>query len=79
LFRGYFFPFCKRKKHPYEFQPAIPEKIDSTILKDAEEGFADESHGPKLTRTLKVRDLTMFGIAAIIGAGIFWNDRAGSL
>src|SRR6185295_19289633 len=41
------------------------------ILKDAEEGFADEEHGYKLQRTLKVRDLTMFGIAAIVGAGIF--------
>ena len=30
-----------------------------------------ESHGPGLKRHLTVRDLTAFGIAAIIGAGIF--------
>lgn len=31
----------------------------------------DESHGPALGRHLTVRDLAAFGIAAIIGAGIF--------
>ncbi|MCO4294014.1 amino acid permease [Solitalea sp. MAHUQ-68] len=42
------------------------------ILKEAEMGFSDDSHGgPALHRTLTVRDLTAFGIAAIIGAGIF--------
>ena len=43
--------------------------IDS-ILKDAERGDT-EVHGHKLHRVLSVRDLTFFGIAAIIGAGSF--------
>ena len=43
--------------------------IDS-ILKDAEKGDA-EVHPHGLTRVLTVRDLTFFGIAAIIGAGSF--------
>lgn len=43
--------------------------IDS-ILKDSEKGDTDaHSHG--LKRVLTVRDLTFFGIAAIIGAGSF--------
>ena len=43
--------------------------IDS-ILKDAERGDT-EVHRHKLHRVLSVRDLTFFGIAAIIGAGSF--------
>jgi APA family basic amino acid/polyamine antiporter len=43
--------------------------IDS-ILTDAEKGDT-EVHGHKLHRVLSVRDLTFFGIAAIIGAGSF--------
>ncbi|HET6724060.1 MAG TPA: amino acid permease, partial [Chitinophagaceae bacterium] len=43
--------------------------IDS-ILKDAEKGDT-EVHPHGLTRVLTVRDLTFFGIAAIIGAGSF--------
>ncbi len=43
--------------------------IDS-ILKDAEKGDT-EVHPHALTRVLTVRDLTFFGIAAIIGAGSF--------
>ena len=40
------------------------------VLKDAAEGYGDgETHN--LNKTLGVRDLTMFGIAAIVGAGIF--------
>ena len=42
----------------------------STILSDSAKGDADaHSHG--LSRVLTVRDLTFFGIAAIIGAGSF--------
>ncbi|MDZ7897268.1 MAG: amino acid permease [Arcicella sp.] len=41
-------------------------KSISTILKQTE-----ESHGSGLNKVLGVRDLTSFGIAAIIGAGIF--------
>src|SRR6478735_2727537 len=43
--------------------------IDS-ILTDAEKGDTDV-HGHALKRVLTVRDLTFFGIAAIIGAGSF--------
>ena len=43
--------------------------IDS-ILKDAQKGDADV-HAHELKRVLSVRDLTFFGIAAIIGAGSF--------
>jgi len=39
------------------------------IMKDAETG--QEEQGASLRKTLGVRDLTSFGIAAIIGAGIF--------
>lgn len=42
----------------------------SKIIADAEAG-ASASHGTGLRRVLTVRDLTFFGIAAIIGAGSF--------
>src|SRR3989449_10052077 len=41
------------------------------ILKKSEQGRMESEHGGSLKRTLRVRDLTAFGIAAIIGAGIF--------
>jgi len=40
------------------------------ILKEAEEGLHD-GHSLGLKKVLGVRDLTFFGVAAIIGAGIF--------
>jgi len=40
------------------------------ILREAEAGLHD-GHGTGLKKVLGVRDLTFFGIAAIIGAGIF--------
>ena len=43
--------------------------IDS-ILKDSQTGTGD-AHAHGLKRVLTVRDLTFFGIAAIIGAGSF--------
>src|SRR5215510_13272512 len=43
--------------------------IDS-ILSDSEKGTGD-AHAHGLTRVLTVRDLTFFGIAAILGAGSF--------
>jgi amino acid transporter len=47
------------------------KKSIDKIIKDAEEGMA-ESHEPGgLHRILTVRDLTLMGIAAIVGAGIF--------
>jgi APA family basic amino acid/polyamine antiporter len=41
------------------------------ILKEAERERMESQHGGSLRRTLRVRDLTAFGIAAIVGAGIF--------
>jgi len=48
-------------------------KSISTIIKDAGEGHGDAEghHGPGLKRVLNVKDLTFFGIAAILGAGSF--------
>lgn len=45
------------------------KKSISKILEDASKGYGE--HGATLHKTLGVRDLTAFGIAAIIGAGIF--------
>nr|WP_121273910.1 amino acid permease [Pedobacter schmidteae] len=45
------------------------KKSVDKILADAEKGYGE--HGTSLHKTLSVRDLTAFGIAAIIGAGIF--------
>ncbi|UKJ08851.1 amino acid permease [Solitalea lacus] len=49
------------------------KKSVDTILKEANMGMSDSTHDSEhsLQRTLSVRDLTSFGIAAIIGAGIF--------
>jgi len=46
------------------------KKSISTILKDAESGMHDGEH-ISLKRVLGVRDLTFFGVAAVIGAGVF--------
>lgn len=46
------------------------KKSIPTILRDAELGLS-ESHGIGLKKVLGVRDLTFFGVAAVIGAGIF--------
>lgn len=48
------------------------KKSINTILKEAQEGLTD-SHGQHegLKRVLKVKDLTFFGIAAVIGTGVF--------
>lgn len=45
------------------------KKSVSKILADAASGYGD--HDAALNKTLGVKDLTAFGIAAIIGAGIF--------
>lgn len=49
------------------------KKSITTIINDAESGLGDsEGHGGAgLKRILSVRDLTFFGIAAILGAGSF--------
>jgi len=46
------------------------KKAISDILEDAKNGHGD-GHGGTLKRVLGVKDLTAFGIAAVIGAGIF--------
>ncbi|MGF1924134.1 MAG: amino acid permease, partial [Bacteroidia bacterium] len=51
------------------FEKLFRKKSISKILEDAAKGYGD--HGSSLHKTLGVRDLTAFGIAAIIGAGIF--------
>jgi basic amino acid/polyamine antiporter, APA family len=49
----------------------LRKKSITAILQDAEAGYNDgEGHGT-LKRVLGVKDLTAFGIAAVIGAGIF--------
>ena len=45
------------------------KKTVHSILKQVEKDNADDTH--KLGKHLGVRDLTAFGIAAIVGAGIF--------
>jgi APA family basic amino acid/polyamine antiporter len=51
------------------FERLFRKKSISKILEDAAKGYGD--HNSSLHKTLGVRDLTAFGIAAIIGAGIF--------
>lgn len=52
------------------FNDLFRKKSVSQILKQVEKDGADSGHG-SLSKHLGVRDLTAFGIAAIIGAGIF--------
>ncbi len=47
------------------------KKSVGKVLQDAADGLSDAEAKDGLTRTLGVRDLTAFGIAAIVGAGIF--------
>lgn len=48
------------------------KKSINTILKEAQEGLTDgHGHQEGLRRVLKVKDLTFFGIAAVIGTGVF--------
>ncbi|MGF7079932.1 amino acid permease [Mucilaginibacter sp. UYCu711] len=48
------------------------KKSISKILADVASGFSDAEHtGTHLKKELNVRDLTLMGIAAVVGAGIF--------
>ena len=49
----------------------LRKKPIATILKDSNEGYGDGEHDHKLSKVLKVKDLTFMGIAAVVGAGIF--------
>jgi len=54
--------------------PLFRKKSIPTILREAEQGLTDghgHGHHEDLKRVLGVRDLTFFGIAAVVGAGIF--------
>ncbi|PST82270.1 amino acid permease [Pedobacter yulinensis] len=51
------------------FKKLFRKKTIEKILLDAQRGYGEHDHS--LRKTLGVRDLTAFGIAAIIGAGIF--------
>ena len=48
------------------------KKTISTILREAEQGLTDShGHHEELKKVLRVKDLTFFGIAAVIGTGVF--------
>jgi amino acid transporter len=47
------------------------KKSIEKIVQDAEAGLVDGHHGSGLKKVLGVRDLTLMGIAAVVGAGIF--------
>jgi len=49
------------------------KKSIERILSDVASGFSDGEHSgdPHLKKELRVRDLTLMGIAAVVGAGIF--------
>ena len=53
------------------FQHLLRRKSVGAILEQQRLGELADAHGNSLRRNLTVRDLTAFGIAAIIGAGIF--------
>lgn len=48
----------------------LRKKTIAKILNDTKEGYGDGEHA-SLNKVLNLRDLTMMGIAAVIGAGIF--------
>jgi len=55
------------------------KKTVPAILKEAEEGLTDaHGHHEDLKRVLTVKDLTFFGIAAVIGTGVFTAIGAAS-
>src|SRR5436190_12050758 len=52
-------------------QQLFRRKSVDRILRESEREKMEAEHGGSLKRALHVRDLTAFGIAAIVGAGIF--------
>ena len=53
------------------FERLFRKKSVEQIMKQSAEGESTDAHGNSLAKHLGVKDLTAFGIAAIIGAGIF--------
>jgi amino acid transporter len=51
--------------------PLLRRKSISRIIKESEQNQMELEHGASLKKALRVKDLVGFGIAAIIGAGIF--------
>jgi basic amino acid/polyamine antiporter, APA family len=47
------------------------KKSVDKILADVKSGFGDHDNSHQLTKALNVKDLTLMGIAAVVGAGIF--------
>lgn len=47
------------------------KKSIDKLLRESEAGETDGLHGGKMSKVLTVRDLTLMGVAAVIGAGIF--------
>src|SRR6185503_3685214 len=59
--------------------PLFRKKSVPAILKEAAEGLTDaHGHHEDLKKVLTVRDLTFFGIAAVIGTGVFTAIGAAS-
>jgi amino acid transporter len=59
--------------------PLFRKKSIPAILKEAKEGLTDaHGHREDLKKVLTVRDLTFFGIAAVIGTGVFTAIGAAS-
>src|SRR5678815_4149941 len=56
---------------PPMLQQLFRRKSVEHILRESERGKMEAEHGGSLKRTLRAVDLAAFGIAAIIGAGIF--------
>jgi len=67
---NYFFSYFEPSKPKLMSNQLFRKKSISNILKEAESGYGD-GHGTGLKKVLGVRDLTFFGVAAVIGAGIF--------
>ena len=65
-----FFPYFELSKPTLMANSLFRRKTIDSILTDAQKGDTDV-HKHELKRVLTVRDLTFFGIAAIIGAGSF--------
>src|SRR6187399_2200280 len=64
------FPYFELSKPILMANSLFRRKTIDSILTDAQKGDTDV-HAHELKRVLTVRDLTFFGIAAIIGAGSF--------